>query len=369
MLKFITFLAPLPTLVYENLSCTNEDAIWDFLKPLLPMVKLDVKTPASYATTYLKCTQKHLYDAYKDLCLLVNGNGVQQPLVGTVKDPLDFFLQRSRNTILSRADRVLAHLAVRALVTPLSSVAAERGGSYLRKLGAGKDRNKMGMSSISENIFMWANKDYGDKLMKLARARADSLKAPTVNENVKSDHDKGAAADDDDEEEEEEEEDHEKSKKKNEDDEEENGEDSSALHIIEPPKRKAWRKLREARKEEVRIHGKKIQVIPQTKGQRSLHQFFTPKENVVASSATSASKTQQQAIALDDNEDDDDDDDNMSSAGMVTSAVIRKVDHDKGTSSKVTRKRHASSQEIEEHDLHDMDDNTGFLKRIKKRKR
>jgi hypothetical protein len=370
--RLFLLLAPLPTLVYENLSSTNEDAIWDFLKPLLPMVKVDVKTPASYATTYLKCSQKDLYDAYKDLCLLVNGNEVQQPLVGTVKDPLDFFLQRSRNTILSRADRVLAHLAVRALVTPLSSVAAERGGSYLRKLGAGKDRNRMGMSSISENIFMWANKDYGDKLMKLARARADSLKAPTVNENVKSDHEKGAAAaddDDDENEEKEEREDHEKSKKKNEDDEEQSGEDSSAQHIIEPLKRKAEREKRHDLQEEFRIHGKKMQPIPQIKGQGSIHQFFTPKEKVVASSATSASKTQQQAIALDYNEDDDDDDDNMGSAGMATSAVIRKDVHDKGTSSKVTGKRHASSHGIEEHDLDDLDDNTGFLKRRKTRKR
>ena len=54
---------------------------------------------------------------------------------------------------------------------------------------------------------------------------------------------------------------------------------------------------------------------------------------------------------------------------MASNAVIGKDVHDKGTSSKVTKKRHASSQEIEEHDLHDMDDNTGFLKRIKKRKR
>ena len=68
-------------------------------------------------------------------------------------------------------------------------------------------------------------------------------------------------------------------------------------------------------------------------------------------------------------DDDDDDDDNMGSAGMVTSAVIRKDVHDKGTSSKVTGKRHASSHGIEEHDLDDVDDNTGFSKRSKTRKR
>ena len=112
-----------------------------------------------------------------------------------------------------------------------------------------------------------------------------------------------------------------------------------------------------------------MQPIPQIKGQGSIHQFLTPKEKVLASSATSASKTQQQAIALDYNEDDDDDDDNMGSAGMATSAVIRKDVHDKGTSSKVTGKRHASSHGIEEHDLDDLDDNTGFLKRRKTRKR
>jgi len=353
---------------------TNEDAIWDFIKPLLPMVKLDVKTPASYANTYLKCTQGNLYDAYKDLCLLVNGNEVQQPLVGTVEDPLDFFLQRSLNTTISRADRVLAHLAVRALVTPLSSVAAERGGSYLRKLGAGKDRNRMGMSSISENIFMWANKDYGDKLMTLARARADSLKAPTVNVNVESDHDEGA-----DEDEEDKEEDHEKTEEENEneDEEEENVKYGQSLYKEEPLKRKAEREKRQDRREDIRLHGKKSQPMPPVKGQFSLHQFFTPKPNIVSPpSSTSASKTQQQAIALDDHEDDEDDNDNMGSAGMATSAVIRKVVHDKGTSSKVATKRHISPQEIVElEDDNDVEADDGStwrvndLNRIKRTKR
>ena len=183
---------------------TNEDAIWDFIKPLLPMVKLDVKTPASYANTYLKCTQGDLYDAYKDLCLLVQD-----------------------------------------------------------------------------------------------------------------------------------------------------------------------------RREDIRLHGKKSQPIPHVKGQFSLHQFFTPKPKIVSPpSSTSASKTQQQAIALDDHEDDEDDNDNMGSAGMATSAVIRKVVHDKGTSSKVATKRHTSPQEIVEHeDDNDVEADDGStwrvndLNRIKRTKR
>lgn len=73
---------------------------------------------------------------------------------------------------LAPADRVLAKLAIRALVTPLSSVAAERAGSYLRKLGAGKDRNKMGEEALEDKMFMWANKHYGDKLMVIASNRA-----------------------------------------------------------------------------------------------------------------------------------------------------------------------------------------------------
>jgi len=66
----------------------------------------------------------------------------------------------------------------------------------------------------------------------------------------------------------------------------------------------------------------------------------------------------------------------MGNAGMATSAVIRKVVHDKGTSSKVATKRHISPQEIveleDDNDVEADDGSTWSLKdsnRIKRRKR
>ena len=116
----------------------------------------------------------------------------------------------------------------------------------------------------------------------------------------------------------------------------------------------------------MRKSSRKSLVIPQVTGQLSLDQFIILKPpNIVPSKTATTYNTKLQAFAL------DGDDKLITWADMASNAVIGKDVHDKGkgTSSKVTRKRHASSQEIEEHDLHDMDDNTGFLKRIKKRKR
>ena len=54
---------------------------------------------------------------------------------------------------------------------------------------------------------------------------------------------------------------------------------------------------------------------------------------------------------------------------MASNAVIGKDVHDKGTSSKVTRKRYVSPQEIEEHDLHDVEVDDGSSSKGKKRHR
>ena len=98
---------------------------------------------------------------------------------------------RALDKSLSRSSRLLAELGVRALVTPLSSVAAERAGSYLRKLGAGKDRNRMGERALSDNMYMWANSDYADKVMALAGGRAQqdrelSQQRPETNHDDRS---------------------------------------------------------------------------------------------------------------------------------------------------------------------------------------
>jgi hypothetical protein len=167
----------LPPIPKSTLHTTNDDAIWQFLKPLLPMEKRGESIV--YPTTYAGCTPASFFEAYINLQNYVNGNGVYQPLVGKVNDPIKFFKERSADMSLTPADRVLAKLAIRALVTPLSSVAAERAGSYLRKLGAGKDRNRMGEEALEDNMFMWANQHYGDKLMILASNRA-SLVAKTL---------------------------------------------------------------------------------------------------------------------------------------------------------------------------------------------
>ena len=54
---------------------------------------------------------------------------------------------------------------------------------------------------------------------------------------------------------------------------------------------------------------------------------------------------------------------------MASNAVIGKDVHDKGTSSKVTKKRHASSQEIEEHYDDNVEVDDGSSSKGKKRHR
>ena len=118
-----------------------------------------------------------------------------------------------------------------------------------------------------------------------------------------------------------------------------------------------------ARNDRMRKSSRKSLVIPQVTGQLSLDQFIILKPpNIVPSKTATTYNTKLQAFAL------DGDDKLITWADMASNAVIGKDVHDKGTSSKVTRKRHASSQEIEEHDLHDVDDNTGFFEENQEKK-
>ena len=176
-----------PKLTYKTSSTSHESATWDFLKPLLPLLMSD-DNEIIYPDDYQGCSPTDFHDAYTELSTVINGNGIRDELYGKIPNPLDFFKKRAADNSLSRPSRLLAELAVRALVTPLSSVAAERAGSYLRKLGAGKDRNRMGERALSDNMFMWANSDYSDKLMLLARGRALqerelSTKRPQLNDD------------------------------------------------------------------------------------------------------------------------------------------------------------------------------------------
>jgi len=94
-----------------------------------------------YRDMYQGCSQTDFHDAYTELRTVINGNGICDNLFGKVSNPIEFFKMRAMDKSLSRSSGLLAKLGVRALVTPLSSVAAERAGSYLRKLGAGKEQN------------------------------------------------------------------------------------------------------------------------------------------------------------------------------------------------------------------------------------
>jgi hypothetical protein len=227
---------PLPPLVHTTQDSTNERVIWDFLKPLLPMIKTD-RDEIVYPDTNAKCSQTELFDAYKELRTVVNGNGVKKQIAGTIKDPLEFFILRSKNTALTYADRILSELAVRSLVAPLSSVAAERAGSYLRKLGSGKDRNKMHEQALADNMFTWANSDYGDKLMALAKHRASLGAAPLLPKDVAI----SKTQDDDDEDDDDDDEDDD-----DDDDDDDDEKSKGAVKTFEPTKRIAERKKRKA---------------------------------------------------------------------------------------------------------------------------
>jgi hypothetical protein len=157
----------LPGLVF---STTNEAAIMNLLSPLIPKTKTgDFQKP--FCTVR---TQTELFDAYTKLCNSVNGSAATLSLVGTITNPLEFFLKQSKDVSLSEGSRMLATLAVRALIAPISSASAERAGSFLRKL-AEFDRLQMGEIAMGQNMFFRSNAHETDKLFSIAAQKATEL--------------------------------------------------------------------------------------------------------------------------------------------------------------------------------------------------
>ena len=110
----------------------------------------------------------------------VNGTtGSAVGLIGKVPNPLEFFQSRFRDTPVDQnGKKLLANLAVRALVSPVSSVAAERGGSVLHNLSS-YDRRKMGTKAMQDNMFLRVNKSYVKRLRAVAVNRV-RMRAPKV---------------------------------------------------------------------------------------------------------------------------------------------------------------------------------------------
>ena len=98
----------------------------------------------------------------------VNGDETHPSLIGKVVKPLKYF--QDLLTDNDNAKQQLARLAVRALVSPVTSVAAERGGSILRKLGDPGRRN-MGDTAVTNNMFFQNNRVYVDRLGTVAEHR------------------------------------------------------------------------------------------------------------------------------------------------------------------------------------------------------
>ena len=87
--------------------------------------------------------------------------------------------------------KLLANLVVRALTSPLSSVAAERGGSILHNLGS-YDRRKMGTQAMQDNMFLRVNKSYIHRLQAIAVNRV-RMRAPKVRTTAHvNNHDSGS---------------------------------------------------------------------------------------------------------------------------------------------------------------------------------
>ena len=76
-------------------------------------------------------------------------------------------------------------------MSPLSSVAAERGGSILHKLGS-YDRRKMGTQAMQDNMFLRVNKSYIHRLQAIAVNRV-RMRAPKVRTTAHvNNHDSGS---------------------------------------------------------------------------------------------------------------------------------------------------------------------------------
>ena len=179
---------PLPNLDTQD---GREAAIVRFLRPLLPTVfvsahdKRSKTTPVETLAQPFSNTvvQKALYVAYEKLVHIVNGTDTQPGVIGKVENPLKYF----QDLVVDNdpGTQQLARLAVRALVAPVTSVAAERGGSILRKLGD-PDRRNMGDSAVTNNMFFQNNRVYVDRLGTAAvnRCRSTALKGNTPSNDV-----------------------------------------------------------------------------------------------------------------------------------------------------------------------------------------
>ena len=110
----------------------------------------------------------------------VNGTtGSAVGLIGKVPNPLEFFRTCFQDApVIQSGKKLLANLAVRALVSPVSSVAAERGGSVLHNLSS-YDRRKMGTKAMQDNMFLRVNKSYVQRLRAIAVNRV-RMRAPKV---------------------------------------------------------------------------------------------------------------------------------------------------------------------------------------------
>ena len=179
----------LPTL---DTNIGNEQAIIKFLRPLIPDVRnqnnIVLAHPFDKATV-----QTALFEAYTELLHEINGtSGTGVSLVGQVKDLLEFFQSRFRDTPATQSGKkLLANLVVRALTSPLSSVAAERGGSILHNLGS-YDRRKMGTQAMQDNMFLRVNKSYVQRLRAIAVNRV-RMRAPKVRTTAHvNNHDSGS---------------------------------------------------------------------------------------------------------------------------------------------------------------------------------
>ena len=179
---------PLPNLDTED---GREAAIVRFLRPLLPTVFVSAHDKRSKTTPVetlaqpfsSPVVQRALYVAYEKLVHIVNGNDTQPSVIGKVENPLKYF----QDLVVDNdpGTQQLARLAVRALVAPVTSVAAERGGSILRKLGD-PDRRNMGDTAVTNNMFFQNNRVYVDRLGTAAvnRCRSTAPKGNTASNDV-----------------------------------------------------------------------------------------------------------------------------------------------------------------------------------------
>jgi hypothetical protein len=175
--RVFSLCTPLPSLDTKD---GYEAAIVQFLRPLLPTVFVSAQDKRSKKASIEPLAepfsnpfvQKALYVAYEKLRNKVNGTDTQPSVIGNVENPLKYFQDLVADN--DHGTQQLARLIVRALVAPVTSVAAERGGSILRKLGD-PDRRNMGDTAVTNNMFFQNNRVYVDRLGTAAVNRCRSI--------------------------------------------------------------------------------------------------------------------------------------------------------------------------------------------------